>query len=399
MGSVAFDTTVTKDVQIAKQVDLAVTKEVDSAVDVVGTLATAEASADAIDLENVLAETDTFAQVSPEGAFSFSEALAAGSGDEPDLAEETLITNTAAGTAQNGQDVAISLTSHGDNLDATSPIFGQVTVGELEDPNFNIALIVDVSGSTFDPFSGDVTVGDLNNDGLENTILDAEIDALLAFLDELTNVGFDADTVDIGLISFNDAASVVQVFDDPADTALEDALTSLLSGGGTDFEPPLQEAISFFNAQPDASNVVFFLSDGFGGGDFADEVATLSEPTGINAQISAIGVGNGASQAQLDQIDNTGGSEIVTDPEQLRDAVITPTLSVTPVDFSVSIDGDELAGVDIDDLDQVLNIFSFDLGEVPGFNDGDTQSIEAEVTFDDGTTLIVENVVDNLLVG
>lgn len=77
-GSVNFDTNVVKLVDIDKTVDLVVNKNVVSTVDIDGNLATAEASADSIDFENNLAETDTFAQVSSLGAFSFSEALAAG---------------------------------------------------------------------------------------------------------------------------------------------------------------------------------------------------------------------------------------------------------------------------------------------------------------------------------
>ena len=79
MGNVFFNTDVNKDVTITKDVNLLVTKDVFSTVDLTGCLATAEASADAIgvDASGLLAETDTFAQCTDEGAFSFSEALAA----------------------------------------------------------------------------------------------------------------------------------------------------------------------------------------------------------------------------------------------------------------------------------------------------------------------------------
>ena len=81
MGNVFFNTQIDKDVDIDKNVNLNVNKDVFSTVDLQGNLATAEASADAIDpngnAEGLLAETDTFAQVTEDGAFSFSEALAA----------------------------------------------------------------------------------------------------------------------------------------------------------------------------------------------------------------------------------------------------------------------------------------------------------------------------------
>ena len=77
-GTVAFETNVVKNVDINKNVELNVNKNVNSAVAITGNLATAEGSADSVGFFNNLAETDTFAQVQPGGAFSFSELLAAG---------------------------------------------------------------------------------------------------------------------------------------------------------------------------------------------------------------------------------------------------------------------------------------------------------------------------------
>jgi len=79
-GNVNFNTNVVKTVAIQKDVNLNVNKNVTSTVNVQGYLATAEASADSVGFANNLAETDTFAQVEPNGAFSFSESLAAGNG-------------------------------------------------------------------------------------------------------------------------------------------------------------------------------------------------------------------------------------------------------------------------------------------------------------------------------
>ena len=79
-GEVIFNTDVDKTVDIAKNVNLNVSKTVLSSVDLTGNLATAEASADAIEFENNLAEVDTFAQVDATGAFAFAESLAAGIG-------------------------------------------------------------------------------------------------------------------------------------------------------------------------------------------------------------------------------------------------------------------------------------------------------------------------------
>ncbi|MEL7348321.1 MAG: hypothetical protein AAFU80_19715 [Pseudomonadota bacterium] len=76
-GFVSFDTQVTKDVDILVDVDVDIFKNVVTTVSLEGNLATAEASADGIDGIANLAETETFAQTSSLGAFSFSQAIAA----------------------------------------------------------------------------------------------------------------------------------------------------------------------------------------------------------------------------------------------------------------------------------------------------------------------------------
>jgi len=85
-GQVNFETNVLKTVDINKLVNLLVNKDVQSFVNIDDALATAEASADGVGFPNVLAETDTFAQVDSteaglSAAFSFSESLAAGSAE------------------------------------------------------------------------------------------------------------------------------------------------------------------------------------------------------------------------------------------------------------------------------------------------------------------------------
>ena len=77
-GEVIFNTDVDKTVDIAKNVNYNIIKNVATNVDLDGSLASAEASADSTGWDYNLAETETFAQVTTEGAFSFSDALAAG---------------------------------------------------------------------------------------------------------------------------------------------------------------------------------------------------------------------------------------------------------------------------------------------------------------------------------
>ncbi|MDQ2095992.1 hypothetical protein, partial [Rhodalgimonas zhirmunskyi] len=108
---------------------------------------------------------------------------------------------------------------------------------------------------------------------------------------------------------------------------LEEALRNLDDLGGTNFEPPLQEAITFFNSRPaGGSNYVFFLSDGVPSSttNYADEVTTLIDPAGINAEIQAFPIGTGASEQSLDLLDDgidNNSATPVADPGALSAAI------------------------------------------------------------------------------
>ncbi|MFP6700848.1 MAG: Ig-like domain-containing protein, partial [Planctomycetaceae bacterium] len=181
----------------------------------------------------------------------------------------------------------------------------------------DVLMILDISGSSSGPFQGS-PVGDLNNDGVADTILDAEIAGFIALNDQLVNDNVNAQ---VGIIAFDHnaypsdmdpVAAGLQIATAPTTDAdgngvmdVEDALRLLQFQGSTDFEPPLQAAIAFFTAlatQPGAG-VLVSLSDGqsFNSG-FADEVATLN---GMGIDLRAFGVGAGASLASLQVIDPT----------------------------------------------------------------------------------------------
>jgi len=79
-GEVVFVTDIDKTVDITKLVNYDIVKNVATNVVLDGSLASAEASADSTGWFYNIAETETFAQVTETGAFSFSDALAAGNG-------------------------------------------------------------------------------------------------------------------------------------------------------------------------------------------------------------------------------------------------------------------------------------------------------------------------------
>ena len=121
-----------------------------------------------------------------------------------------------------------------------------------------------------------VAIGDINNDGLADTVLDAELASLLAFRDDLEMRGVSAN---LSVIIFESTSAILDM--DPTTTAVdltttpttdvngngvpdfEDVVRGIQISGGTAFEPALQNALQVFttlNSGPDGTLV--FLSDG-----------------------------------------------------------------------------------------------------------------------------------------
>ena len=68
-----------------------------------------------------------------------------------------------------------------------------------------VVYVIDTSGSTSDPFGGDA-VGDLNNDGTPDTIMDAEISGYEALTNRLIALGF-GDVADVSIVSYSTGAT------------------------------------------------------------------------------------------------------------------------------------------------------------------------------------------------
>lgn len=201
---------------------------------------------------------------------------------------------------------------------------GGLVIGDTPD----IVLILDVSGSTSDPFVGSA-VGDLNGDGTADTILDAQIAAVRALMSDLRMRGL-GDAADVSIIAFSSSGVAldldpvtagVQTFVTPnADADLngvfdiDEIVGTLSGGGGTDFEDALTAGIDALTAQgtlPADGNVIF-LSDGFpnNSNQHTDEAATIR---GLANNVRAFGVGGGASLPQLQLIDPTAFIFTTTD--------------------------------------------------------------------------------------
>ncbi len=196
-------------------------------------------------------------------------------------------------------------------------IFDNLIAGDQPD----VVFVIDVSGSTSGSFGGD-PVGDLNNDGEDDTILDAEIAGFEALNDQLIALGF-GDIADVSIVAYSSGSDILtptplkpnQDDDMNGIPDVKDRLRTLLDGGTTDYEAALQDVIQVLDnvsTTPENGNVIF-LSDGFpNGGPFEDEAMVIR--TKAN-NVRAFGVGTGASLTELQKIDPT--AQIFTSTNEL----------------------------------------------------------------------------------
>jgi uncharacterized repeat protein (TIGR01451 family) len=201
--------------------------------------------------------------------------------------------------------------------------------GLIQGTNPDAIFVIDVSGSTTYSFQG-TPVGDLNGDSKSDSILDAEIAGFIALNNQLINLGF-GNTARVSIVSFASGASQIDMDPQTAGTQLqttpladadsngmndvEQALRSLSSGGGTNYEAALSTAKDTYQTVGTSSGNgnVIFLSDGEPNNmNYADEVSDLVS-TGVN--VKAFGVGSGAKLPPLQTID--AGATIFTSTNEL----------------------------------------------------------------------------------
>lgn len=328
------------------------------------------------------------------------DTIVGGDGDD-DLRGDGSGKVTTTSTARVGRDqISVSLTLP-DAANGTSvEVEGFVSRAPVTSDAFNVAFVIDVSGSTAATFVGDVDVGDKNRDGVANTVLDAEIAGYEALLDGITaQVG--ASDVNVALVTFDSTARTNIVVNAARDrdgdgvTDIVEALRSLQEQGSTNFEAGLQQARQFFRNTGDGQNLVFFLSDGAvnTGGPYVDDVAALQSQH--NATIRSFGVGASADEDELDLVDDrrpNGTAEIVLDPSELSRVLIDPRISQSDVDRVVLyVNGRRAETISGDDLESTPLGLSYTFGaRLTGLRPNQTDEVRAKVVASDanGTTVV-----------
>ncbi|HDI3226184.1 TPA: VWA domain-containing protein, partial [Vibrio cholerae] len=185
--------------------------------------------------------------------------------------------------------------------------------------NYNIALIVDTSGSMKDGLDG------RENPPAGQDRMTLTINALKALANQLA--GHDG-VVNVTLIGFSTSASSLLTINDLSQNNVQsfiDKISSLKADGATNYEDAFIKAAAWFNSQPGSGsgktfeNLTYFLTDGnptVYNGDTSntggttnnedmqkaiDAFATLSG----QSEVKAIGIGTGVTVENLKYFDNT----------------------------------------------------------------------------------------------
>ncbi|RYD44483.1 MAG: tandem-95 repeat protein [Sphingomonadales bacterium] len=223
--------------------------------------------------------------------------------DAKTLASANLVTITGTITDGDGDSAQASINigqrlTFKDDGPTTTADSGTTTEATLD---FNAAFVLDFSGS-------------IDNTEL-NTMLNAVRDAgLLLFANSSGDVS-------IRLVGFSSGAANLGVFTDPVSfvNAIDDLNPAQggtrYANGNTDFTAGIEQLMDVFVPNPNASNQVFFLSDGNPNeqtGSGGNSLANSTRADWINfvndgdVNVTAIGVGNGISIPRLQDVDVDG---------------------------------------------------------------------------------------------
>lgn len=309
----------------------------------------------------------------------------------------TSVTSTAIEQLSDNSEIAVSLSMDDAGKGAKTKISGFISREEVVANNVDLVFAIDTSGSTGYAFSGSVNVGDRNGDGYSNTILDAEIASFESLHASIVN---DANLPDaqITIVPFGSEASLSQTFSATEDldgngvADVVDYVRGLRDYGGTDFESALQNSINHFSTSSDGQKVLYFLSDGGNneGGSLTDEVQQLQD---LGVQIQSFGVGSGASEADLDIVDdgiNNNSTTIVLDPSALSDELLDPGIEATDLSsLEVFLNGTSVATLDPENLTVTpFGLRYFEL-ELSGLNRSADDVIEVRAVASDGSSTVI----------
>jgi hypothetical protein len=306
-------------------------------------------------------------------------------------------TKTDTDLTINGQSVSLTVATEDRTANASSFVGVDIQVGELERADVNIAFVFDASSS------------------ISSAAYAQQILAIQTTINQLrTQFAGAENDVSVQLIRFAsgaDASGVLDLYSGALNNISALAITAQI-GGQTNYEDALGLADAFIDGQDPTGtedNFVLFVSDGepTAGGSFTDEANDLR----ATASVTAVGFGGGVNVSTLNQVDNTGGAQVVANAAALGSVfAASPLFDAVLVDFDLTLTVDGGAPVVLaDDASDVTNngggSYSFDLASVAGLSGllGSSNVFDATAVFDadgdlatlgDRTTLTTQNIVN-----
>ncbi|KJK01817.1 hypothetical protein UB43_07150 [Pseudomonas sp. 21] len=176
--------------------------------------------------------------------------------------------------------------------------------------NYNIALVVDTSGSMAYNLAGQ------SGAAYADSRMKLVKDALINLANELK--GHDG-IINISLIGFQSSATLKVSISDLSDANINQLLTAigqsqsqgLQASGGTDYQEAFGQAVSWFNTQKNGyENVTLFLTDGdptesSGSGTLMQNTTQAFASLSALSEVRAIGIGTNVNESTLKYFDNT----------------------------------------------------------------------------------------------
>ena len=270
-------------------------------------------------------------------AFSYTiddnEGLTSAPGDVTAQVIDPLVeTDTDADAAGNGQNLSLSLSTE-DRTYNTSSFYDLEIISGSVDQDVNVSFVIDGSGS------------------VNSTAYNQQLQAVQNAINDLRSA-FDANPdadVEVQLVQFASGASGASydLYDSQLDNVGTGTPISGQTGGATNYEAALDQAVTFFTGQGADDNFMLFASDGQPNQPttsftaFTDEVAELE---GLNVDRTAVGFGSGVSETALDAVDSDNDAEIVSSAAELGDVFAGAALFPADLlEFSLQVDGTEVA--------------------------------------------------------
>ena len=307
---------------------------------------------------------------------------------------------TGSGVADvDGSTVSLTLNAPETGQGAVT-LSGTVSSVDLTKP-LNVVFVVDQSGSMGSDFEGSVDIGDLNGDGSSNTIMDAAIASFEKLNQSIIDAGL-GDVVRLGIAPFDTSSELIYSGAASTDTDgdgltdAQEALRTLIPTGSTNYTAGLQTALDFVNGQPDGRNIVFFASDGFPNDtDYLTSILPALRAAGAEGTlIRAIGLGEGADEGVLDELDDgvdNDSAQIVRNPDELDASLSESVVTVSEGAFVEIYKNGQLVDIIGNDQFTVTPFgLSFTTGALALSTSGtDTFSAVLNTTDPDGDTITV----------